>query len=211
MTEKINMHSDLIDEDLKKGLKDVLGKLTGPVTVKAVVDAGSEKGQEMAGFLSVIASLSGYISLELYGTDEKGAEELDRALLPAAGLYKNGRYSGISFHGAPGGQEINSFVLALYNLAGPGQQIGYWTKKKIEKIEGNVKIRVCVSLACHHCPKMVCACQRLAALNDGIEAAMIDANLFPQLVEKYKIEQKISGVKTIDEMAELVKMHVKKK
>ena len=65
MTEKINMHSDLIDEDLKKGLKDVLGKLTGPVTVKAVVDSGSEKGQEMAGFLSVIASLSGYISLVL--------------------------------------------------------------------------------------------------------------------------------------------------
>ena len=221
MTEKINMHSDLIDEDLKKGLKDVLGKLTGPVTVKAVVDAESEKGREMAGFLSVIASLSGYISLELYGTDEEGAEELDRALLPAAGLYKDGRYSGISFHGVPGGQEINSFVLALYNLAGPGQQIGYWTKKKIEKIEGNVKIRVCVSLACHHCPKMVSACQRLAALNDGIEAAMIDANLFPQLVEKYKIErvpltiidedEKISGVKTIDEMAELVKMHVKKK
>ena len=58
MTEKINMHSDLIDEDLKKGLKDVLGKLTGPVTVKAVVDAESEKGREMAGFLSVIASLS---------------------------------------------------------------------------------------------------------------------------------------------------------
>ena len=208
MTEKINMHSDLIDEDLKKGLKDVLGKLTGPVTVKAVVDAESEKGREMAGFLSVIASLSGYISLELYGTDEEGAEELNRALLPAAGLYKDGRYSGISFHGVPGGQEINSFVLALYNLAGPGQQIGYWTKKKIEKIE-------------HHCPKMVSACQRLAALNDGIEAAMIDANLFPQLVEKYKIErvpltiidedEKISGVKTIDEMAELVKMHVKKK
>ena len=189
MTEKIDMHSDLIDEDLKKGLKDVLGKLTGPVTVKAVVDAESEKGREMAGFLSVIASLSGYISLELYGTDEKGAEELDRTLLPAAGLYKDGRYSGISFHGVPGGQEINSFVLALYNLAGPGQQIGYWTKKKIEKIEG--------------------------------EAAMIDANLFPQLVEKYKIErvpltiidedEKISGVKTIDEMAELVKMYIKKK
>ena len=61
----------------------------------------------------------------------------------------------------------------------------------------------------------------MAALNEGIEAEMIDANLYPELVDKYKIqrvpmtilndEEIVMGVKTIEEMADIVKKLTKKK
>ena len=46
-----------------------------------------------------------------------------------------------------------------------------------------------MSLACHHCPGVVAACQQLAMANPNIEAAMIDARLYPDLVERYRIER----------------------
>lgn len=219
MITNIPAESHLIDESLKNELKKMLDNLDGDVMVKAVLDFSSGKGKELAGFLSVIASLSSHIDLEVYEKDEEGAVEIKRDFLPAAGLYKDGKYSGIAFHGVPGGQEINAFVLALYNLAGPGQKVGRWTRKKIEKLEGNCNIKICVSLACHHCPKAVAVCQQMAVFNEGIEAEMIDANLFPELVEKYKIERVpliilndevvVTGVKTLEEMTEIIKKQVK--
>lgn len=220
MIQDIPAVSSLVDDKLKEALSEITGKLNEDVTVKAVLDISEEKGREMAGFLAVIASLSSHIHLEVYDREEQGAEELDRRFLPAAGLYKDGKYSGIAFHGIPGGQEINSFILAFYNLAGPGQPVSRWTRKKIEKMDGKVNIKICVSLACHHCPKEVAVCQQMAVFNEGIEAEMIDANLFPDLVEKYKIERVpvtvlndevvLTGVKTLEEMAEIVKKEMKK-
>ncbi|ETJ29229.1 hypothetical protein Q604_UNBC16225G0001, partial [human gut metagenome] len=34
----------------------------------------------------------------------------------AALLDHNNNYSGVKFHGVPGGHELNSFILAIYNL-----------------------------------------------------------------------------------------------
>ncbi len=221
MIQNIAAKSSLIDENLRENLKKILDRLTETITVKAVVDMDSEKGKEMAGFLAVITSLSSRLEFEAYGPEEDGAAELGREYLPAAGLYKGGRYSGIAFHGVPGGQEINSFVLAICNLAGAGKDISRWTKRKIEKLDVKVNIKICVSLACHHCPKAVAACQQMAVLNEGIEAEMIDANLFPSLVEKYKIErvpltilndrETVPGVKTVEEMVDIVKKVAKNK
>lgn len=209
------MGSALIDDHLKQELTAILSKLTAPVVMKAVVDRDKEKDQELAAFLEVMATLSDKIKLELYSPEEEGAMELDREFLPVTGLYKDGIYSGVAFHGVPGGKEINSFVLALYNLAGPGQELAPRTRKAIEKLNKKTNIKVCVSLACHHCPKVVAACQRLAILNPNIEAEMIDATLYKELVERYHIERVPViiinnkdihvGVKTLEEMVNIVK------
>lgn len=218
MIQNVVAESSLIDENLKNGLREILTSLKEDVTVKAVIDMTDEKGKELAGFLTVVASLSGHILLDMYERDEEGAEELDRKFLPVCGLYKDGKYSGIAFHGVPGGQEINSFVIAFYNLAGSGQRISHRTKRKIEKLDGVCKIRIYVSLSCHHCPKIVAVCQQIAVYNEGIEAEMFDANLFPELVEKYKIERVpmtilnentvVTGVKTLEEMTDIIKQEM---
>lgn len=109
--------------------------------------------------------------------------------MPVVGIYKYNIYSGVAYHGVPGGQEINSFVYAIYNLSGPGQEIEKKLVHDIQTIDHRVNIKIYVSLACHHCPKVVTACQRMAILNEKIEAEMIDATLFEELVKKYNIER----------------------
>lgn len=215
MIENIKAESKLIDDKLKQELSGIFAKLESEIYLKAIIDMDAEKGVELAEFLTVIASLSPKIQLEMYTPAEnEQAKELDTTYLPVTGIYKDGVYSGLAFHGVPGGKEINSFVIAIYNVSGPGQDLSRWTVKKIQKISEKVNIKICVSLACHHCPKVVVACQKMASLNENIEAEMIDASLYPDLVEKYKIErvpltiindtQVLVGPKTIEEMIDII-------
>ena len=182
--------SSLVDQGLKEQLAGIFGRMEKPVTIRAVVDLSGEKDREMASFLRVIVSLSPKLGLELYGPGEADqVPELNTAWLPVTGLYKDGTYGRAAFHGVPGGKEINSFVLAIYNLAGPGQEVPKGTRKKIERLDKKTNIKICVSLACHHCPLVVTACQQIAFLNPNIEAEMIDAALYDDLVAEYDIKR----------------------
>lgn len=182
--------SSLIDETLKAQLRTIFSKMQEPVTLKAVVDMGREKDAGMAAFLNTVVNLGEKLELELYSPEEASqVPELDTTYLPVTGLYKGGTYGRAAFHGIPGGKEVNSFVLAIYNLAGPGQEVSRGLKKKIDKINKKTNIKICVSLACHHCPNVVAACQQVAILNPNVEAEMIDAALYEELVAKYKIER----------------------
>ena len=80
----------------------------------------------------------------------------------------------------PTGHELNSLVLGVYNVAGPGQTIAPEMVERIKKLPA-AEIKIGVSLTCHFCPDVVAACQRMAALNPNISATMIDLQHFPDL------------------------------
>lgn len=186
----IRQESGLLDEAMKAQLANVFAKMEKNVTMKAVVDLSNDQCREMAELLCEMEKLGDKLDLELYTLEEaEQAAELDITYLPVTGLYREGQYGRVSFHGVPGGKEMNSFVLAIYNLAGPGQTIPGRTLKKIEKLKKPANIKVCVSLACHHCPLVVTAAQQIAIYNPNITAEMIDARLYPELVEQYHIER----------------------
>lgn len=212
----ISAESDLIDQELKVQMSDILKKMEDPVALKAVVNISREKDLQMASFLKSIVSLSEKLSLELYSPEERDqVSELNTDFLPVTGLYKAGSYGRCAFHGIPGGKEINSFILAIYNLAGPGQKISNGLQKKILKLETKTNIKICVSLSCHYCPGVVAACQQIAILNPHIDAEMIDAALYTDLVARYNIERVpmiilndkeiYMGNKTIEEIVALLK------
>lgn len=186
---QISADSPLLDEKTKETMRGVFAKLNRDVTIKAVVDEKDGKSMEMASFLRTLAELSSRIALELYAPSEGAGLGMDTVHLPASGLFLDGTYTGVSFHGVPGGKEINSFVIGIYNLAGPGQEISKAAVKKIGKLKRPARIKICVSLACHHCPGVVIACQRIAMMSPLVEAGMYDANLYPDLVEEFKIER----------------------
>ena len=127
--------SSLVDQGLKDQLAGIFGRMEKKVTIRAVADLSREKDREMASFLRAIVSVSPNLELELYGPDEADqVPELNTAWLPVTGLYKDGAYGRAAFHGVPGGREINSFVLAVYNLAGPGQEVPKGTRKTRRQI-----------------------------------------------------------------------------
>ncbi len=100
---------------------------------------------------------------------------------------ENGEYLGTAFHGVPGGHEFNSFVIALYNAAGPGQSIDPEELKHIRSFEKERHIQVAVSLSCTMCPELVMAVQRIALETPNVTADIYDMAHFPELREKYQI------------------------
>ena len=99
----------------------------------------------------------------------------------------DGTWTGLAFHGVPGGHEFTSFVLGLYNAAGPGQPIDEELRRRIEGVEGPKHLKVLVSLSCTMCPETVAAAQRVAAGNPGVTAEAYDLNHFPKLRERYNV------------------------
>ena len=52
---------------------------------------------------------------------------------------------GLAFHGVPGGHEFTSFVLGLYNAAGPGQALDSQTREAISALNKPVHMKILVS------------------------------------------------------------------
>lgn len=184
--------SGLLDDDLRAQIRGVFAKLTEDLEIVAVVESGEEKSRELISLLFDMESLGERVSVTVCEKGANAAAEADfdaEGRTPAMGLYKAGVYTGVAFYGVPGGKEMNSFVLGCYNVAGAGQPVEKWTEKKLAKLKKDSEIKIFVSLACHHCAATVIGAQHLAALSPKLTATMIDANLYPDLVEKYKIER----------------------
>ena len=128
---------------------------------------------------------------------------------------EDGSWTGLAFHGVPGGHEFTSFVLGLYNAAGPGQSLDPQTEAAIQALQKPVKLQVLVSLSCTMCPELVTASQRLAAAHSQVTAQVYNLNHFPDLREKYQVmsvpclvvndgEQILFGKKNLPQLLELL-------
>ena len=126
--------------------------------------------------------LSPHIRCEV---NPEGGENIE---LPAICICSgDGTYLGTAFHGVPGGHEFNSFIIAIYNAAGPGQAIDEGLLERIRNISRKIRIQTVVSLSCTMCPELVMAVQRIALENPDIEADIYDMAYFPYLKDKYQI------------------------
>ena len=173
--------SGLVNELLEGQLAQLFAKLTAPVEITCILGA-DDKSAEMAAFLNHICTLSDRLSLKMLAPGEDAAMDaaLDASLLPvtAAG---NAR---MVFHGVPGGKEITAFASAILTAGNTAKPLDRFTMKDIGKIKTPMNLQICVSLACAHCCQLVSAAQRIAWENELVTAHMIDANLYPALVEK---------------------------
>lgn len=189
-TSRFPQISPLISPALETQLAPLLAKLTDNVEMVCIVGQDA-KSEEMAGFLNHLAELSPLLACRFLspGEEPETGIELDSSLLPATGLYRDGVFSRMVFHGIPGGKEITAFVSALLNAGGGAKALDKPTLKDIGKIKKPLDIRVCVSLGCQHCSQLVMSAHRIAWENPLVTAHMIDANLYPELVEKYAISR----------------------
>lgn len=195
-----------ISEAIKTQLTPVFAKFTDDLLLRAALD-NSRAAAEIRGFLNELTPLSAHLRWEETGEDAAGLPYIEVCRADGTSL-------GFRFHGVPGGHEFNSFIVTLYNAAGPGQAIGEEQLAAVKALRGNKKLQVVISLSCTMCPELVMAAGRLAVENDGIEIDVFDINLFPELREQYKImsvpcliyNDKVSfGKKNIDELLQLMR------
>lgn len=173
-------NNELLDDDMKAQLMTVFDRMTSNLILEIYPD-DRKVSLELKGYMEALASL----------TDKLSIKELDVAndeTRPFVKVLKeDGTPSGITFHGAPGGHEFTSFVLGLYNAAGPGQGVPVDVKAKIDAIDKPTPIAVMVSLSCTMCPELVTAAGRIATLNPNVQVDIFDLNHFPALKDKYNV------------------------
>ncbi len=201
-----------ISSEIRQQLTGVFAKFASVVTVRAWLDESAFSG-EIRGFLNELASITDKVVwTEQAASDEESSVP---AALPAMELMDHtGRSSGIYFHGVPGGHEFNSFVIALYNVAGPGQELDRDTEARIQAVLKETNIKILVSLTCTMCPESVMAAQRIAAASKHVTAEMFDLPHYPELKEKYNVmsvpcmvindEKVVFGKKNVEELLALI-------
>lgn len=185
---------ELFSDTTKQQLNVVFNRMSRPVTLALELD-DTPLSTELRGFIDAMVALSdGKLKSVVvdgeYEKDDTGRAVFDvEHVLPAARpcvrMVVDGEPTGLAFHGVPSGHEFNSFVLGLYNVAGPGQPLGDDLIERAKSIASPLNIMILVSLTCTMCPETVLASQRLASLNPAVRAEAYDVAHFPELRDHY--------------------------
>lgn len=162
---------------------------------------------ELKTLMEELAKLTDKLSVEV----EQGGEEA-----PCVKLHRKDKsFTGLAFHGVPGGHEFTSFVMGIFNAAGPGQALDPDMREKILGLK-KTDMKVLVTLSCTMCPELVMAAQRIASIHPQVTAEIFDVMHFPQLREQYNVmsvpclvvndgETVTFGKKNLQQLLELLK------
>lgn len=185
---------ELFSDATRQQLNVVFGRMSRPVTLALELD-DTPLSTELRGFIDALVALSGgklksTVDDGEYEKDDTGRAVFDvDSVLPAARpcvrMVVDGEPTGLAFHGVPSGHEFNSFVLGLYNVAGPGQPLDDDLIERARSITDPLDIMILVSLTCTMCPETVLASQRIASLNPAVRVEAYDVAHFPELKDHY--------------------------
>ena len=199
----------LFTEEMRRQLETVFSRMEQPLLLRLTLDDRP-----------VSAELERYITELAAMTDKLEVELADRTASPEDApcvriCRADGAFTGLAFHGVPGGHEFTSFVLGLYNASGPGQALDDEMRKAIDAISKPLHMKVLVSLSCTMCPDLVVAAQHIAALNPFVTAEVYDLAQFENLKKRHQVmsvpclvindEQVIFGKKNIQQLLEYFK------
>ena len=193
--EPVSGSSELISEEIAAQLRTLFDRMSSSLILRLFLDQ-TPVSRELSGYMEELTNHTDKLTVEL--AEPSGAEHLPCVQV----CREDGSWTGLAFHGVPGGHEFTSFVLGLYNAA-------------IQALQKPVKLQVLVSLSCTMCPELVTASQRLAAAHSQVTAQVYDLNHFPDLREKYQVmsvpclvvndgEQILFGKKNLPQLLELL-------
>ena len=184
-------NESFLDDELKQQLSAVVERFENPVEIVVFKNPNVDESVAIENAVKDIAAIAPE-KLKFVSYNEGENKELEAKVkltrTPSiAVLDKNGNFSGLKYSSLPSGHELNSFILGLYNVAGPGQKVAPESLEKIEKIDKPINIKIGISLSCTKCPKTVQATQRIATLNKNIEMEMINIFTFQDFKNRYDI------------------------
>ena len=205
----VQISDETFTAEMKHQLSEVFSKMERSLVLRLYSDNRTVSAEAEA-FISNLAALTDKLTVTISDkNDTKNHAPCIRVFLT------DGTDTGIAFHGVPSGHEFTSFVLGLYNAAGPGQKTDEQTLRDIKKVKNVVDMKILVSLSCTMCPDLVIACQRIATLNPNIRAEVYDLQHFDELKKKYNVmsvpclvinDDKISfGKKNINQVLDLIR------
>ena len=173
-------NNSIFDSQMRAQLETVFSRMEKPLVLKLYLD-DRKVSQELQVYMEKLAAMTDKLTLKLIKNHHE-------SYTPCVKLYREDDvYTGLAFHGVPGGHEFTSFVLGIYNAAGPGQTIEKDVKKRVQDLNQPVDIKILVTLSCSMCPDVVVATQHMAAINDKITTEVYDILHFESLRNKYNV------------------------
>ena len=199
----------MLESALKEQLKGIFAGLEANFAFDISVSSSHENRAELLELLGDVADCSDHIT---YSVNEGNGLKFT--------LLKNGNATGITFRGIPNGHEFTSFIMGLYNVAGPGQALDGETMDRIKALDAPTDMQIFVSLSCTMCPELVIAAQHIAALNPNVRTEAYDLNHFPALKETYNVmsvpclvlngEKVLFGKKSISQLLDTLEQQEQK-
>ena len=198
--------SELFTPEMYTQLETVFERMENRLVLKLYLD-NRPVSKELQEYVTALTAMTDKLSMEL--VTNNGDE-----FPPCVKLYRGDIYTGLAFHGVPGGHEFTSFVLGMYNAAGPGQAMDEDIRKRINGIGQQVEIKILVTLSCTMCPDLVIAAQHMASIGEHITTEVYDIHYYESLKNKYKVmsvpcmvindEHVYFGKKNIQQILEIV-------
>lgn len=168
----------MLDTSLKQQIAEIFIPLDADYCFDIHISGQDENYEELTGFLKEVASCSDKISVKI--------TESDHLIFY---LLKDGRDTGISFRGIPGGHEFSSLLLAVLNSDGKGKNFpDEYISKRIKELKGPLQLVTYVSLTCTNCPDIVQSLNMMAVLNPDISHTMVDGGINQEEVERLKLQ-----------------------
>ena len=180
-TQEVDKSGELFTAEMRQQLDTVFARMENPLLLKLYLDDRTVS-QELEQFITALAALSDMLTVSV--AEHNASSDIAPCVIVCRA---DGTETGLAFHGVPSGHEFTSFVLGLYNAAGPGQAIGNDATQKIAAITNTVNMKILVTLSCTMCPDLVVAAQRIAAENPHITAHVYDIRHFESLKERYNV------------------------
>ena len=201
--------AELFTPEMRQQLDTVFSRMERPLVLKLYPD-NRPVSAELERFMKALANLSDQLKLE------KADGQTPVEFSPCVRIcHQDGTETGLAFHGVPSGHEFTSFVLGLYNAAGPGQAMDEAVRQEIASIRVPVDLKILVTLTCTMCPDLVIAAQRIAAESPLVKAEVFDIHLFDQLKNRYNVmsvpclvindEKVFFGKKNISQVLDLIR------
>ena len=208
-TRETEESGELFTSEMRQQLDAVFNRMERPLLLKLYLDS-RPVSTELENFITDLGQLTNKLTVQVCG---RQAEE---TVAPCVEIcLADGTATGLAFHGVPSGHEFTSFVLGLYNAAGPGQPLDETTRQQIAAITNKIDLKILVTLSCTMCPDLVVAAQRIAAEKPNLTAHVYDIRHFENLKNQYNVmsvpclvinEKQVSfGKKNISQILELLK------
>jgi len=152
-------------------------------------EIGCESSSNTEMILRELESLSDNLEVTVYSQLDDGdkAAEFGVDRIPAV-FISDGTHSRVRFFGTPSGYEFSSLLTCILDTGSGKEPLSSDMRDFLAGLETDLDINVFVTPACPHCPAAAVLATRMAAASENVVASVVEANEFPELAERYRVQ-----------------------
>ncbi|NLP05227.1 glutaredoxin [Candidatus Fermentibacteria bacterium] len=139
--------------------------------------------------LSELSEQSDRLKVEvLNALTDAGRREADGVENVPALIVGDGSHGRIRFYGTPSGYEFSTLLTVITDAGTPGDRLEKPALDFLSSLAEDLLIRVFVTPTCPYCPRAAVTAARMAAASPRVRAEIIEANEFPDLSRRFRVQ-----------------------